>query len=157
MGQPARGNEKPVSVITVQDIRERAAEWQLSVDTVEKDYVLGWLLAAVGMHPVAGIGWIFKGGTSLKKCYVETYRFSEDLDFSLEPGTPYSQDALEHALRELTQNAADMSGIDFPTDRITVRERHDKLGRTTFQARVYYRGASGDALLPQGDFRYHEA
>jgi predicted nucleotidyltransferase component of viral defense system len=27
--------------------------------------------------------WVFKGGACLKKCYFETYRFSEDLDFSL--------------------------------------------------------------------------
>jgi predicted nucleotidyltransferase component of viral defense system len=26
---------------------------------------------------------IFKGGTCLKKCYFEDYRFSEDLDFTL--------------------------------------------------------------------------
>ena len=26
--------------------------------------------------------WLFKGGTCLKKCF-ETYRFSEDLDFTL--------------------------------------------------------------------------
>lgn len=27
--------------------------------------------------------WVFKGGTCLKKCYFETYHFSEDLDFTL--------------------------------------------------------------------------
>lgn len=33
-------------MITKQDIRDRADEWQLRMDVVEKDYVLGWLLAA---------------------------------------------------------------------------------------------------------------
>ena len=32
--------------------------------------------------------WVFKGGTCLKKCYIETYRFSEDLDFTVLPGGP---------------------------------------------------------------------
>lgn len=32
---------------------------------------------------------MFKGGTCLKKCYIETYRFSEDLDFTVLPGGPF--------------------------------------------------------------------
>ena len=32
--------------------------------------------------------WIFKGGTCLRKCYYETYRFSEDLDFTVVDGGP---------------------------------------------------------------------
>ena len=64
-------------------IRERSAEWQLRVNVVEKDYVLGWLLAAIAEHAETSQHWVFKGGTCLKKCFFETYRFSEDLDFSL--------------------------------------------------------------------------
>ena len=67
-------------------IRERSAEWQLRVNVVEKDYVLGWLLAAMAEHPETSQQWVFKGGTCLKKCFFETYRFSEDLDFSSCPG-----------------------------------------------------------------------
>ena len=70
-------------MIGKQDIIDRAAEWRLRPEIVEKDYVLGWLLAGVASLPLRR--WIFKGGTSIKKCYFETYRFSEDLDFSLLP------------------------------------------------------------------------
>ena len=31
-----------------------------------------------------GPAWVFKGGTCLKKCFVETYLLSEDLDFTAE-------------------------------------------------------------------------
>ena len=65
------------------DILARGAEWGLRPDIVEKDYVLGWLLAAFAIHGVTSASWVFKGGTCLKKCFFETYRFSEDLDFSL--------------------------------------------------------------------------
>ena len=41
-------------MITALDIRERAGEWGLSPDVFEKDYVLGWLLAAIGADPVLG-------------------------------------------------------------------------------------------------------
>lgn len=37
-------------MINKQDILDRAAEWQLRPEVVEKDYVLGWLLAAISTH-----------------------------------------------------------------------------------------------------------
>lgn len=60
-------------------IQTRAREWGLTEEVVEKDYVLGWLLSGIGSDPALRDQWIFKGGTCLKKCFVETYRFSEDL------------------------------------------------------------------------------
>jgi hypothetical protein len=44
--------------------------------------------------------WVFKGGTCLKKCYIETYRFSEDLDFTVLPGGAIApEDVLPHLHR----------------------------------------------------------
>ena len=65
------------------EIMELSREVGLRPDAVEKDYVLGWVLVAIFNHPKLQDDWIFKGGTCLKKCYFETYRFSEDLDFTL--------------------------------------------------------------------------
>ncbi len=62
-------------------ILELSSNYELLPTTVEKDYVLGWLLTAISSHAELS-NWIFKGGTCLKKCYFETYRFSEDLDFA---------------------------------------------------------------------------
>ena len=39
-------------VITRADIVERVAEWGLTEEVVEKDYVLGWLLWGIGTDPV---------------------------------------------------------------------------------------------------------
>jgi hypothetical protein len=36
------------------EIVERVAEWLLSEEIVEKDYVLGWLLWGIGTDPVLG-------------------------------------------------------------------------------------------------------
>lgn len=99
-------------MIRKQDILDRAAEWQLRPDVVEKDYVLGWLLAALG--PPLKEHWIFKSGTAIKKCYFETYRFSEDLDFSLLPDAPYTEQEIRTALLGLTQATARLSGIELP-------------------------------------------
>ena len=63
-------------------ILDLAKAQQLRPTTVEKDYVIGWMLRAVSQHPTLS-HWVFKGGTCLKKCFFETYRFSEDLDFTV--------------------------------------------------------------------------
>ncbi len=64
------------------EILKMATKLGLRPDTIEKDYILGWMLWAIHQHPVVS-EWAFKGGTSLKKCHFETFRFSEDLDFTL--------------------------------------------------------------------------
>lgn len=126
-------------MIRKQDILDRSVEWQLRPEVVEKDYVLGWLLAGLAQMPIGEL-WIFKGGTCIKKCYFETYRFSEDLDFSLLPQTPGSQEALIDQLRTLTASVAAMSGLEFPADQIDVKPRRNQQGRPTFEGRVGYRG-----------------
>ena len=54
-------------MISERDLRARVAEWALRDDVVEKDYVLGWVLAGIGTEPALRDGWVFKGGTCLKK------------------------------------------------------------------------------------------
>lgn len=123
-----------------QEILDRAGEWNLRPEVVEKDYVLGWLLAAVSRHPVVREHWILKGGTCVKKCFFETYRFSEDLDFSLLPGAPYDAASIATTLQELAAATSDLSGIRFSPDQFTLKERRDKLGRPTFEGRAGYQG-----------------
>ncbi|MCK4829729.1 nucleotidyl transferase AbiEii/AbiGii toxin family protein, partial [bacterium] len=53
-----------------------ARELELDPNIIEKDYALGWLLVGISNHPQLKSSWVFKGGTCLKKCYFETYRFS---------------------------------------------------------------------------------
>lgn len=49
---------------------------------LERDYCLAWFLATLSGSPLKAI-LAFKGGTALKRCYFDDYRFSEDLDFTL--------------------------------------------------------------------------
>lgn len=65
------------------DLNERVRAWGLREEVVEKDYVLGWLLRGISTDPQLSTTWVFKDGTCLKKCYIDTYRFSEDLDFTV--------------------------------------------------------------------------
>jgi hypothetical protein len=52
---------------------------------VERDYVLAHVIAALGALG-DGHGLVFKGGTALRLCYFEDYRYSADLDFSVVEG-----------------------------------------------------------------------
>ena len=70
-------------MIDRREILDTAGTLGLLPQVVEKDYVLGWVLAGIYRQTALAESWIFKGGTCLKKCYFETYRFSEDLDFTL--------------------------------------------------------------------------
>ena len=64
------------------EIARLAHRLSLGDKTIEKDYVLTWLLLAIANSPLRG-RLAFKGGTALKKIYEPDYRFSEDLDFTL--------------------------------------------------------------------------
>ena len=124
-------------VITRADIVERVQEWQLIEEVVEKDYVLGWLLWGIGSDSVLAYHWIFKGGTCLKKCYIETHRFSEDLDFTVLPGGPYRPDKIQPYLQRTLARVHDASGIDFSSKAPALRLRSDELST---EGRVYYLG-----------------
>ena len=139
-------------------IRARAGEWQLRMDVVEKDYVLGWLLAGFAVHPQTSSQWIFKGGTCLKKCFFETYRFSEDLDFSLLPGARYTAEEIQKVLGEVAATVGEMSGLVFPSNETSVHERKNLQGRITFEARMGFRGplASPGSPKVRIDITRHE-
>jgi predicted nucleotidyltransferase component of viral defense system len=124
-------------MITRLDIEERVREWGLREDVVEKDYVIGWVLWGIGADEALSTSWAFKGGTSLKKCYLETYRFSEDLDFTVLPGGPIRAEELSPILLRVLERVHQQSGIVF-TDRAPVFKTHISGNYT--EGRVYYRG-----------------
>jgi predicted nucleotidyltransferase component of viral defense system len=71
---------------------------------IEKDYVLGWLLAGINEHSALKKKWIFKGGTALKKCYFNDYRFSEDLDFTVLDESHINQEFLQNTFKNIFKN-----------------------------------------------------
>ncbi len=84
------------------DILARADEWDLREDVVEKDYVLGWMLWGIGVHTRLHSEWVFKGGTCLKKCFFETFRFSEDLDFTVTEGNSITAEEVKSSLARVS-------------------------------------------------------
>ncbi len=120
-----------------EDIRNLVSEWRLREDVIEKDYVIGWVLWAIGSDPDIGHKWVFKGGTCIKKCYIETYRFSEDLDFTVLPDGPIRREELLPILDRILKRVAEESDIDFSVAKPKFKERESPL---SVEVRIYYRG-----------------
>jgi len=125
------------------EILDFAHEFGLSVNVVEKDYVIGWLLAGIANHSDLSPSWVFKGGTCLKKCYFETYRFSEDLDFTLGDSGQLNEEFLVHALQQIADWVYEASGIEIPLGTIHFEVYKNPRGNLSAQGRVGYRGPMG--------------
>lgn len=124
-------------MIGLEEIRALATEWGVVESIVEKNYVIGWLLWGIGQDPDLNHKWVFKGGTCIKKCYLETYRFSEDLDFTVLPGGPSKPEELSPILNRILERIHGEAGINFSS-----RPIYLKRGRYPFytEGRIYYQG-----------------
>lgn len=54
---------------------------------IEKDYIISWILWGIAQSDFLHENLIFKGGTCIKKIHIGTYRYSEDMDFTLNDDT----------------------------------------------------------------------
>ena len=126
-------------MITRDEILSVANETGLTPAVVEKDYMLGWLLAAVNANEVFSNSWVFKGGTCLKKCFFETYRFSEDLDFTLQDETHLEEDFLAQQFGTISEWVYEACGIEIPVERLVFDIYENPRGYKSCEARVYYR------------------
>lgn len=91
-------------MIPTAQITRRADADNVSARTVERDYVLAHAVAAISTSAEQDI-LVFKGGTALRLCHFEKYRYSADLDFSVVDSTR------DHALEAIanTLQSTDVS------------------------------------------------
>lgn len=136
-------------MIPVGEIRALRAEWSLRDDVIEKDYALGWMLAAIAADAEVATTWVFKGGTSLRKCYYETYRFSEDLDFTVVDGGPEEPEALVIVFERIRRWLDDNAGLEIIVDERSFRRRVNRRGNPTTEGRIAFRGPSRPPQLPK--------
>ncbi len=69
-------------MIPRRNIQSLSVKLDVPDQTIEKDYVLSWILIGIARSSLKD-ALLFKGGTALKKIFIKDYRFSEDLDFTL--------------------------------------------------------------------------
>jgi predicted nucleotidyltransferase component of viral defense system len=123
-----------------------ATELGLQARVVEKDYVLGWVLAGIARDEALSRSWLFKGGTCLKKCFFETYRFSEDLDFTVTDPAQLDRDFLISRFKVLAAWLYDMTGLELPPDQLRFDVYELKTGGRAGEGRIAYRGP----IAPRG-------
>jgi hypothetical protein len=127
-------------MIDRREILDVARDLGLEARVVEKDYVLGWLLAGIHSQDRLRASWVFKGGTCLKKCYFETYRFSEDLDFTLTDEAHLDRAFLVGAFADVAAWVYEQTGIEIPADQLRFDVFENPRNRLSCEGRVYYRG-----------------
>ena len=113
MATPNQHSYTVRALIPKAEILRVAEETGLLATTIEKDYVLGWILFGIGQSEEL-THWMFKGGTCLKKCYFDTYRFSEDLDFTLPQDVTYERESILASLRGLASGSTTLRVSRYP-------------------------------------------
>ncbi len=137
-------------MIDKREILASAQQTSLTPHVVEKDYVLGWMLAGIYRHKDFAESWIFKGGTCLKKCFFETYRFSEDLDFTLLKAEHLHVEFLKRAFSEIGEWIYDQTGIEVPADKQEFDVYQNPRGQFSCQGKLSYKGpVSSTHALPR--------
>ncbi|MFH0948002.1 MAG: nucleotidyl transferase AbiEii/AbiGii toxin family protein [Elusimicrobiota bacterium] len=134
-------------MISRQEILDFSREFGITANIVEKDYVLAWLLAGISTRTELNTTWIFKGGTCLKKCYFETYRFSEDLDFTLTKPEQLNQEFLTKVFRNIAEWINETTGVEIPKDKIYFEVFKNPRGNISVEGKISYKGP----LQPGGE------
>lgn len=100
-------------MISADEIRRTARQMKLSAGVVEKDYTITWLLKGIySKSSKLRDTLAFKGGTAIRKIYFpETWRFSEDLDFTVVGQA--SNDQLRSSLEEVFTSLLTESGVSY--------------------------------------------
>ncbi len=98
---------------------------------IERDYCLAWFLFGLAQSDFKK-RLIFKGGTALRRCHFDDYRFSEDLDFSLTEIIPLADILKEFSA--IFKWIKDESGMAF------AHARQDSSSENTYTFYVAYVG-----------------
>lgn len=127
-------------MIDKQEILDLSGRTGLDPNIIEKDYVLGWVLSGISYNVNISDDWIFKGGTCLRKCFFETYRFSEDLDFTLINNDHLDEEFLVNSLKEVTNWIYEETGIESPPDLQRIELYNNLRGSISAEGKINYIG-----------------
>jgi len=113
-------------MIKPQEISRKASKEGVRPQQIEKDYIISWVLWGIYNHGILKDALIFKGGTCIKKIFIEDYRYSEDIDFTLDPTLEktLSDEDIYKAFNEIFVSIKEAANIDLsiPEDSKEVHE-----------------------------------
>ncbi|MEX2564889.1 MAG: nucleotidyl transferase AbiEii/AbiGii toxin family protein [Cyclobacteriaceae bacterium] len=91
-------------MILKREIEKIAEQKGVAKTTIDKDWVLGHFVDAIFSISECRNKLIFKGGTCLRKCYFEDFRFSEDLDYTaVDPAFVLDKKLLDKIVKLVTE------------------------------------------------------
>ncbi len=122
-------------MIPIREIKEKAREFAVPPSTIERDYAQNWLLAYLNPKKM-----VFKGGTCIRKVFIENYRFSDDLDFTLLD--TLDKETLQTMIKDSVIQVRDVCGIQFEDD-IGIIET-----KSGFRATAKFRIINRSAIAP---------
>lgn len=118
------------------DIIKIAEQYNVPKSTIDKDWALGHVVDAIFQNEELRDVLIFKGGTCLRKCWFDNYRFSEDLDFtSRDPAFVLTEKHLQDISSWLLKNVGLQTLVE-PIDQL--RHKDQQMG---YQAHLKFWGA----------------
>src|SRR3990170_2004118 len=92
-------------------------------DLIEKDLILHQVLFDLSKNKFFRDNFVFKGGTCLAKCYLDYFRFSEDIDFTWKDQSVFDGKSQKEVRRylsavidsvgEIFEEIAKVRGLDF--------------------------------------------
>lgn len=127
-------------MISKEEIKILASSKGLDASQIEKDYVLGWIIAGVAQNTLISNTWIFKGGTCLRKTFFEDYRYSEDLDYTIAGSFQTNLVFIYKAIEDVSLWVSKESGIEIDTKRTLFEIVKNNSNQTIIQGRIFYRG-----------------
>jgi len=120
-------------MIDLREIKEKARLNSVPESTIERDYVQNWVLKHLNR-----VNMVLKGGTGIRKVYIGNYRFSDDLDFTLQENI--SKNKLNDLLNTAIVNAKEESGINLD-EKVQIEENINGF-TTDIYFRIINRGGS---------------
>ena len=101
---------------------------------IEKDYIISWLLWGISNNAILKEAIIFKGGTCIKKIHIEGYRYSEDMDFTINPDMEgnISNDDIYSAFDEVFAEIKEDANLD-----LSISEDSKAINKSTNSIKFY--------------------
>lgn len=123
-------------MILQKEIKDNSQKQEVPASTIDKDWMLGHFIKAIYSFDEWKDNLIFKGGTCLRKCYIDNYRFSEDLDFTC---TDPKFKVAEKSLIQLCKNVTEQS--EAPVHLESLRPLNFNNTLTGYEAKIKFWGA----------------
>jgi predicted nucleotidyltransferase component of viral defense system len=139
-------------MISREEITKISLEMGLEASEIEKDYVLSWILAAISQNEELSDKWLFKGGTCLRKCFFENYRYSEDLDFTIANKVAFDLEMLESSVSHIAAWVYKNTGIEIDTTRSIFESVKNPANQLILQGRIFYHGPASPTWLNHYQF-----